>query len=72
MTTKQLIQAEIENLSDESLDELYKVVKEFVQTSTHQKPSILSKLKQIQIEAPSDFTANLDLYLSGEKQIADQ
>jgi hypothetical protein len=63
MTTKQLIQAEIENLSDENLDELYKVVKQFVQTSTQRKPSILSKLKQIQIDAPPDFTANLDLYL---------
>jgi hypothetical protein len=71
MTTKQLIQAEIENLSDEGLDELYKVIKQFVQTSTHHQSGILSKLRQVEIEAPPDFAANLDLYLSGEKQIGD-
>jgi len=59
MTTKQLIQDAIENLSDENLEELYKVVKPFVQASTHREPSIFSKLKQVQIEASSDFTANL-------------
>jgi len=33
------------------------------------KPSLLAKLKQIKIEAPEDFAANLDDYLSGGKQI---
>jgi hypothetical protein len=70
MTIKQLIQAEIENLSEETLDELYKVVKEFVKTPDR-KLGILSKLKQIEIEAPSDFAVNLDLYMNGEKQIVD-
>ena len=31
--------------------------------------SFLSKLKDISIEGPEDFAANIDLYLSGEKSI---
>ncbi|ACF43126.1 hypothetical protein Ppha_0837 [Pelodictyon phaeoclathratiforme BU-1] len=27
----------------------------------------MTKLRQIQIDAPEDFAANLDIYLSGEK-----
>lgn len=71
MTTKELIYAEIDKLKEENLDELYEVVKRFAQIkSAQQKPSALSKLKRIKIQAPVDFAANLDLYLSGEKQIA--
>jgi len=31
--------------------------------------SLLAKLKQIKIEAPEDFAANLDAYMSGGEQI---
>jgi hypothetical protein len=31
--------------------------------------SLLSKLENIKIEGPEDFSGNLDLYLSGEKTI---
>jgi hypothetical protein len=69
MTTKELIQAEIERLSEEDLDELYAVIKHFTQSKRHAKPqSFMAKLKRIQIEAPEDFAANLDLYVSGEKR----
>jgi hypothetical protein len=34
-----------------------------------QKPSFMSRIKRIQIEAPEDFAANLDLYVSGEKRV---
>jgi hypothetical protein len=33
------------------------------------KPTLMSKLKSIQIDAPEDFAANLDWYLSGEKSV---
>jgi len=29
----------------------------------------MSKLKQIKIDAPEDFAANLDLYVSGKKGV---
>ena len=70
MTTKELIQTEIETLSDEELDELYTVIKQFTQSKRHAKPqSFMAKLKRIQIEAPEDFAANLDLYVSGERRV---
>jgi hypothetical protein len=29
----------------------------------------MSKLKSVKIDAPEDFAANLDLYMSGEKRV---
>lgn len=70
MTTKELIQAEIDNLREEYLDELYRLIKNFAQSKQNgKKQSLMSKLKSIKIEAPEDFAANLDLYLSGEKRV---
>jgi hypothetical protein len=70
MTTKELIQTELETLSDEELDELYTVIKQFMQSKRHAKPqSFMAKLKGIQIEAPEDFAANLELYVSGERRV---
>jgi hypothetical protein len=68
MTTKELIYAEIDKIEEENLDEFYEVVKRFTRAkATQTKPGALSKLKQIKIQAPEDFAANLDFYLSGEK-----
>ncbi len=71
MTAKELIEAEIRTLSDSELDELYKVVKKFVETkkSPSKTSSLLSKLQRIQIDGPEDFAENIDLYLSGEKSV---
>lgn len=69
MTTKELIKAEIDNLSEEDLDELYALIKSFARTRDQgKKEGLLSKLQSIQIDAPEDFAANLDLYVSGEKR----
>jgi len=68
MTTKELIKSEIDNISDEDLDELYRLIKEFARSRTQNgKPSLMSRLREIGIEAPEDFAINHDLYLSGEK-----
>lgn len=70
MTTKELIKAEIDNVDDKYLDELYSVIKTFVEARTvPQKGGFMSRLKRIKINAPEDFSANLDLYVSGEKRI---
>lgn len=70
MTTRELIQAEIDNLDDADLKELYVLVQDFVQSRQKSKPqSLMAKLKAIKIEAPEDFAANLDLYLNGEKRV---
>jgi hypothetical protein len=67
MTTKELIQAEIEHLSERELEELYKLVKNFSQSKQSDKQSLMSKLRRIKIDAPEDFSTNFDLYLTGEK-----
>jgi hypothetical protein len=70
MTVKELIYTEIDKIGEESLDELYEIVQRFVQIKSNQhKAGALSKLRRIKIQAPADFAANLDLYLSGEKQL---
>ncbi len=71
MSTKELIEAEIQSMDENQLDELYKIVKQI----TGMKPrvsssSLMSKLKQVRIQAPEDFATNLDLYASGEKRVA--
>ncbi len=70
MTIKERIHAEIENAGEENLNELYQVIREFVASKANgPKRGILSKLREIKIEAPADFASNLDLYLSGEKRV---
>lgn len=70
MTTKEMIQAEIEKLSEDELKKLYDVVRDLNQSKAgNSKGSFMSRLRSIQISAPEDFAANLDLYLSGEKRV---
>lgn len=67
MTTRELIQTEIANVPEERLDELYRLIQRFKSAETSPSDSIMAKLREIRIEAPADFAANLDLYVSGEK-----
>ncbi len=68
MTTKEMIYSEISQIDDSCLDDLYQLIRQFVQKKQlRNKPSLMAKLRQIQIDAPEDFAANLDLYVSGEK-----
>lgn len=70
MTKKELIKAEIDNLDEEDLDEVYLLIKKFANSKqSGKKQSLMSQLKQIKIDGPEDFAANIDLYLSGEKRI---
>lgn len=64
--TKEDIKKEIEKVPAEKLQELFVVVKEF---SEPKKESLMAKLRKIKIQAPPDFSQNIDLYLSGEKTI---
>ena len=70
MSTLEQITAEIANLGEENLKELHQLIKAFVAQKNHaRKPGIMSKLKEVKIEAPPDFSSNLDQYLSGEKRV---
>ena len=66
--TKTLIVQEIDRLNDNDLEALYELIKTFSQSRRMGKtPSLMSQLRQIQIDGPEDFSRNLDLYLNGEK-----
>lgn len=71
MTLKELIYAEINKIEGDNLDELYQFVKQLANAKSAAKPKtgILSKLKQIKIQAPVDFAANIDQYMNGEKNL---
>lgn len=68
MTTKDLIHAEIDRVAEQDLDELYKLVEDFIESKGSQKRSLMSRLRDIRINAPKDFSTNFDLYSSGEKR----
>ena len=71
MSTKELIEAEIQYMDESQLNELYRIVKQIAETKPKvSSPSLMSKLKQVKIQAPEDFATNLDLYASGEKRVA--
>jgi hypothetical protein len=71
MTLKELIKAEVDEVPEERLDELYDFIQHFkveAPEPREARPSLMSRLKKVRIDAPEDFAANLDLYLSGEKR----
>jgi hypothetical protein len=70
MITKEEIKSEIEKVPDERLAELYQIVRRFTQSRPSSSQStLMSRLRRIRISAPSDFSENIDLYLTGEKTI---
>jgi len=71
MTTKELLFREISKLSEAEVEDLYRVVKDFLRAKVRpgkRKAGTLTRLSQIKIRAPKDFAANFDLYASGEKR----
>jgi hypothetical protein len=62
MTVKGLIQAEIDKIPEEQLNDLYQLIKEFTDKNNSAKKGILSKLKEIKIQAFTDFSVNFDNY----------
>jgi len=70
MITKEIIKSEVERVPEERLEELYEVVKNYSRAESESNGGTLfSKLRQVTIDGPEDFSENLDLYLSGEKTI---
>jgi hypothetical protein len=68
MTTKELIKAEIDRLPEEALDEVYNLIKDFARSRSQvDQQTFMDKLLSIRIDAPEDFSTNLDDYLYGDK-----
>jgi len=74
ISTRERIQAVIDTIPEENLDELYRMVQEYA-AATHKgkhEPGIMEKLRRVKkIRAPADFAENLDIYTSGEKRVED-
>lgn len=67
MDTRELIQVEMNRMSDEQLDELYAVARQLVNTQ-HQSPktptgSIFTALKHIRIQGPADLSTTYERYM---------
>lgn len=69
MSTKELIEAEIQAMDETQLNELYPIVKQFAEAKKGEPQSFMAKLRSIKIDAPEDFATNLDQYMSGEKRV---
>ncbi len=69
--TKEDIKKEIEKVPNEKLETLYKYVVNLteVKVKEESKETFMAKMRKIKIDAPPDFSRNIDLYLSGEKTI---
>jgi hypothetical protein len=68
MTTKEMIDWEIERVGEEHFDELYQLIRQFVRSKRKRKKgALMSNLKSIRIDAPEDFAAEHDLYVVGDK-----
>jgi len=75
MTQRQHLAAAIDQLPDEQVERLLEFVRSFARSLQVKPPGLasgrplLSALTEIQIDGPADFAENLDLYLSGEKEL---
>ena len=70
MATKETIVVEIGALKEDDLEELHRLIRQFLESKRRgTPPTLMSRLKNVQIEAPEDFATNLDLYVSGEKHV---
>lgn len=64
MITKQMIQEKLDDLTEEQLNQIYGVIEQLsVSDNVVKKNSLMSKLKEISIEAPVDFSVKLAMSL---------
>lgn len=61
MTTKQSIQERLQNLTEEQLNQVYEMIETLENTA--KKPSLISELQKISIDAPEDFSVQVAIRL---------
>ena len=66
MTIREEIIAKVQDLPDSVLLKVFEIVEEIEEKE--KRPSLMQRLRKIKIDGPPDFSRNIDLYLSGEKQ----
>ena len=72
MTTKEMLHAKIETLDDQSIATVLEFVSQYVNSRAAERSGdLLKMLRKVQIDAPADFSENLDLYMNGERSVSD-
>jgi aromatic ring-opening dioxygenase LigB subunit len=72
MVTREMVHAVVDSVDEERLEELYRIANEIVaDRKPEERRDLITMLREIRIDAPEDFSENLDLYASGEKTIGD-
>lgn len=60
MVTKQTIQEKLDNLTPEQLNQVYGIIEQLSDVeNVEKKPSLMSKLQKISIDASEDFSIQL-------------
>lgn len=60
MVTKQIIQEKLDNLTEEQLNQVYGMIEELSNSEKPvKKPSLMSRLQEISIDAPEDFSVQM-------------
>lgn len=64
MITKQIIQEHLESLTPEELNQVYELIQNLSSAEKQvKKPSLMSKLRKISIDAPEDFSVQVAISL---------
>ncbi len=64
MVTREDIVAELQKVPEKHLDEVYRIIKRYEETSEEDEmnQSVMAKLRQIKISASPDFSIKANLY----------
>ncbi|MDD1428104.1 hypothetical protein MEO94_27365 [Dolichospermum sp. ST_sed9] len=64
MITKHMIQEKLKNLTEEQLNQVYGIIEQLSDSENAvKKPSLMSKLRKIKIDAPEDFSIQVSVSL---------
>jgi hypothetical protein len=64
MITKQMIQEKMEDLSEEQLKQVYSMIEQLNSSENKvKKQSLMSRLQEISIDAPEDFSVQMAISL---------
>lgn len=67
MNIREEIVTKVQRLPENLLPEVFEFVEKIEEKD--KKSGLLRRLQKIKIQAPADFSRNIDLYMNGEKKI---
>jgi uncharacterized protein YjgD (DUF1641 family) len=68
--TREQLKQEIDSLNELDFEQIYPLIQQLIEKCKRQEiASLFDELAEIKLDAPKDFAANFDQYLSGEKDV---